>query len=372
MGKSFAAIFLAFSTWSFAAQADETTRASIGDSRLTAGDDVAIDEPVDGSVFVAAGRVQLLAPVGRSAYLTGGDVTVAGSVGRSLYAAGGDVRIESRIEGNARAAGGKIRLAEGARVDGDASFAGGSVEVDGSVGGDLRMFGESITLNGTVEGDAELGGESVNIGPDARIAGRVKYRSGKHVVIDPAAQIAGGVKEVDEKRRWLRRIGRGAPVFGGLSISFGVALLGALLILGMPRITRETGALILKKPLQSSGMGFVMLIGVPFTIVVLLVTVIGIPLALLVTLCYAVLLLLGYLITAIFLGDFVLGKIGAAKLASVWWRVLFMFLALIVLAIVKELPLIGGLAVSLLFLAGIGAFTMRSWQGFRRDEAAPA
>jgi hypothetical protein len=49
-----------------------------------------------------------------------------------------------------------------------------------------------------------------------------------------------------------------------------------------------------------------------------------------------------------------------------------MFLALIALAIVKQLPLIGGLAVFLLFLAGIGAFTMRSWQGFRQDTTPAA
>jgi hypothetical protein len=115
-----------------------------------------------------------------------------------------------------------------------------------------------------------------------------------------------------------------------------------------------------------------MLVGVPFAIIVLLVTIIGIPLALLLGFGYALLLLLGYLVGAIFLGDFVLGKVGAAKLDSGWWRVLFMFLALVVLAIVKQMPFIGGLAVFLLFLAGIGAFTMRTWQGFRRDDAVAA
>ena len=117
-----------------------------------------------------------------------------------------------------------------------------------------------------------------------------------------------------------------------------------------------------------------MLLGVPFAIIVLLVTVIGIPLALLLVFGYVVLMLLGYLVAAMFVGDTALERIGKEKVDSAWWRVLFMFLALIVIAIVKQVPFIGGLAVMLLFIAGIGAFTMRSWRGFRNDaaEATPA
>jgi hypothetical protein len=37
---------------------------------------------------------------------------------------------------------------------------------------------------------------------------------------------------------------------------------------------------------------------------------------------------------------------------------------------VKQVPFIGGLAVTILFIAGIGAFTMRSWRGFRQDAVA--
>jgi hypothetical protein len=96
-------------------------------------------------------------------------------------------------------------------------------------------------------------------------------------------------------------------------------------------------------------------------------TIIGIPLALLVAFGYVVLLLFGYLIAAIFVGDTVLGRVKAEKLQSVWWRILFMLLALIAIAIVKVVPFLGGLIVMLLFIAGIGAFTMRAWQGFRRD-----
>ena len=349
------------------AAAEDSTEASIGDSRLTAGDVVVLEEPIDGNAFAAGSRVEVRERIDRSAFLSGGSVTVTGSVGRNLYAAGGEVRIEGEVEGSARAAGGKIRVASGARIGGSASFAGDSIEVDGSVGRGLRAFGDTIVVNGSIGGDVEIAGENIRIGPDARIAGRVEYRSGRDIVVDPQAQVAGGVTELQQDRRWLRKLGHNAAIFGGATISFGMVLIGALLILGMPRFSREAAATILTKPWQSAGLGCVMLLGVPFAIVVLLVTVIGIPLALLLVFGYVVLMLLGYLIAAIFVGDTVLERIAKEKLESAWWRILFMFLALLVIAIVKQIPFIGGLAVTLLFIAGIGAFTMRSWRGFRQD-----
>lgn len=370
MNRTIAALMLVAAGGIGVAAAEDSTQASIGDSRLTAGDVVVLDEPIDGNAFAAGSRVELRERVDRSAFLSGGNVTVAGPVGRNLYAAGGEVRIESDVEGRVRAAGGKIRVASSARIGGSAAFAGDSIEVDGAVGRGLRAFGDTIVINGSVGGDVEIAGENIRIGPDARIDGRVEYRSGRDIEVDPAARVAGGVTELQQDRRWLRKLGRGAAIFGGATISFGMVLIGALMILAMPRFSREAAATILKKPWQSAGLGCVMLLGVPFAIIVLLVTVIGIPLALLLVFGYVVLMLLGYLVAAMFVGDTALGRFGREKVESPWWRVLFMFLALIVIAIVKQVPFIGGLAVMLLFIAGIGALTMRSWRGLRQDPDA--
>ncbi len=371
MGRIIAAFVMTMAGIATATAEDEA-RAAIGDTRFAAGDEVVVDERVYGNAFVAAGRVAVRERVDKSAFVTGGDVSISGSVGRNAYAAGGDVRIEGEVEGRLRAAGGTVQLLRSARVKGNATLAGGSIVVDGEVGERLRAFGESIAINGTVGGDVEVAGESIRIGPDARIDGRVEYRSGADVQVHPAAQIGGGVMEVDREKRWLRRIGHGATIVGGVTLSFGVLLIGALMILLAPRFSREAAGAVQSLPLQSLGLGCVMLIGIPFAIIVLLVTIIGIPLALLLGFGYALLLLLGYLVGAICVGDFALGKISAEKLKSSWWRVLFLLLALIAIAIVKQLPLLGGLAAFLLFLAGIGAFTMRTWREFRRNPEAPA
>jgi len=349
--------------------ADDTARASIGSSELIAGGEAVLDEPVYGNAFAAGGRVEVRERIEKSAFVSGGDVTVAGSIGRNLFASGGDLRLEGEVEGKARVAGGTLRMSPAARIGGDATFAGGIIDIDGSIGGSLRAYGERIVINGTVGGDVELAGENIRLGPDARIGGRVVYRSRDDVVVDPAAQVAGGIKKSTRDRDWLHKVGRGATIAGGITISLGMLLLGAVLILGMPRFSREAAASIRRKPWQALGLGCVMLIGVPITIAIFIVTLVGIPLALLLAFGYVALLMLGFLIAAIFVGDQALERIDAAKLGSVWWRALFLLLAVIVIAVVRQIPVIGGIAWWLLFLAGIGAFTMRSWQGFRNDPA---
>jgi len=311
-------------------------------------DDVA-EASIRGNEFRAGGQVEFDDRVNRSAFLSGGDVTVSGDVGRNLYVAGGTLRIEPQ-----------------ARVTGDATLAGGSIAVDGSVGGDLRAFGERIVVNGRVDGDVQLAGDTLRLGPGARISGQVSYRSGDDLVVEPGAQVGGGIKQVTSDRAW-RRAAEGATIVGGITLSIGLLLLGAILVLAMPRFSREAAASIRQQPWQVLGVGVAVLVGVPVALALLVITIIGIPLAVLFGFAYGALLMLGYLVGALFIGDLALGRIDAAKLDSAWWRALFMVLALVAIAFVKAVPVVGPLACVILFLAGLGAFTQRAWAGLRND-----
>lgn len=345
------AAFSLFLAVSGTAAADDSARARFGGTAFEAGGSVELEEPVLGNAFVSGGDVEVRAPVGRSLFAAGGEVTLAGPV-----------------EGSARMAGGTIRITPEARVVGDATLAGGSITVDGPVDGDLRAFGERITVNARVSGDLQFAGEDLRIGPAARIGGDVIYTEGDRFSIDPAAQVLGTVKRARNERDW-RRLTRDATVVGGISLSFGMMLLGVLLVLALPRFTREAAASIRKMPWQSLGVGFAMLVGVPLLLVMLVITLIGIPLAVLFAFVYGALLVAGGLVAALFLGDTVLGRIDERKLDSAWWRALFLVLAIVAVACIRLVPVAGPLAWWLLFLAGVGAFTLRAWDGLRNDPA---
>jgi cytoskeletal protein CcmA (bactofilin family) len=322
-----------------------------------------------GNAFMAGGYVELDDRVARNAFLSGGNVAVTGQVGRSLFAAGGDVRLEGEVDGDAHMAGGTLRLSREAEVGGDATLAGGSIAVDGSVGGDLDAYGERVALDGSVGGDVRFAGDTLRLGPNARVAGELTYRSSSDIVVEPGAQVSGGIHRSMKEPSW-RRGARGAAILGGITVSLGMMLLGAVLVLGMPRFSRDTGRAIRRKPWQVLGLGCAMLVGVPIALALLAVTIVGIPLAVLLAFAYGALLMLGYLVGAIFVGDFVLERVNAARLDSVWWRALFLLIAIIAIAVLHRVPVIGDLAWCLLFLAGIGAFTMRAWQGLRDEPSA--
>ncbi|MGB5131735.1 MAG: polymer-forming cytoskeletal protein, partial [Steroidobacteraceae bacterium] len=340
MNRIFAPGILVLAGLAGVASADDTARASIGDNRLSAGDEVTIDEYVPGNVYFAAGRVSLDDRIGGSAFVTGGEVDVTGSIGHNLYAAGGDLRIEGEVEGDVHAAGGKLRVPRGAKLRGDAALAGGNIDVEGDVEGDLEAYGESIYINSVVGGDVRLAGEDIRIGPDTRVSGRLEYKSGGTYVIDPKAQVEQGVQQLDaDDHGWRRKAGRGSSRGGRTMFSLGVLVLGTLLILGLPAFTREAASAVRRDWWQSAGIGCVMLIGVPLAAVMLMVTIIGIPLALMLVFGYVVLLMLGYVIAAIFVGDFALERLGGERVKSVGWRVLFLLLALVLLSIVRHVPL---------------------------------
>jgi len=355
------------------APAAEEARGSFGDDRYVAGDDVMLEEDVTGDALVVGGRSEVAGRVGGDALVTGGTVDVRGEIGEDVYAAGGDVRVEATVRGNLRAAGGSVSLEPGASVAGNATLAGGNVDVYGKVGGGLQAFGGRIRLNGEVAGDVEAASDNVRVGPDARIGGKLLYRGPGMPEVAEGAVIAGGVEK--QRRAWKEirpesGIGRAAAGVMRALWFAGVLLLGVLFVALFPAFSRQAAATVRSDALASVGLGLALLVAVPVVAVVLFVTIIGIPLGFAVLLGYALMLMLGYITGALALGDLLLAKAKPAESGSPGWRILFLVLALLVVALVRRIPVVGELAVFALFLAGFGAFVLRLLRGYR-GAAAP-
>lgn len=351
-----------------AADAADQAEANLGDGRFLAGDDVALTDMVAGNAFVAGGRARVDGRVGGNAIVTGGVVEIRGDIEEDVLAAGGDVGIDANVRGDVRAAGGTVSIERDATIRGRATLAGGSINVNGRVEGKLRAFGGSVRLDGEIGGDAEVAAEDIYVGPQARIAGRLLYRGPHAPQVVEGAVIEGGVQRsrnmwqgIDDDGAIARAVSRALRFLWFT----GVLVLGALLVLVLPRFTREAAATVRNSAPASIGLGFAVLVLVPLLAVLLCLTIIGIPLAFAVLLGYGLLLMLGFLTGALFLGDWALGRAQPARAQSSGWRILFLLLALIVIALLRRLPWVGDLAVILLFLAGLGAFTLRSFRGYK-------
>jgi hypothetical protein len=143
----------------------------------------------------------------------------------------------------------------------------------------------------------------------------------------------------------------------------GVFVAAALFRVLFPHFASSAAAVIGRKPMQSLGLGLAIVACVPFVAVVLLITVIGIPLALLLIPLYLLVLFLGWATAALFVAQRGLATVRPGRTPALAGQLLALLLALGVLWLLRQIPLVGGLIALVALLAGIGALAWQAWNG---------
>jgi cytoskeletal protein CcmA (bactofilin family) len=340
---------------------DQKAHALIAGDYFGAGESVQPAEPIEGDAFVAGGEVQLRVPVDGDAVVSGGKVNISGRIGADLYAAGGSVTLEAPVLHNARLAGGRIHLTRRSEIAGRATVAGNDVQAEGAIAGQLTVFAETVTIDGRFGSGIVVFARTLTVGPDARIQGRLTYRTATPPAIDSGAEIIGGIKQSDAEiaQPELGRWGRLIAWIGALVFTGGVFILGTLLILGAPKASAVAAARVRTRPLASIGLGAAIVVLQPVVALLFVATIIGIPLGLALLSLWPVAILLGYLGGVLFLGDSLAMLFARADAAAPsWLRIACLAVALAAILVSVRWPLFGWLVTVLLVLAGAGALTL--------------
>ncbi len=323
--------------------------------RFSAAATVAVDTPVAGDLIAAGGNIDVSANVGGDAVLAGGDVSVDAPIQQGIYAAGGRVFINAPVQRNARIAGGEVELGPRAKIAGNASIGGGEVTVGGAVGGSLQIGGGRVYVNGPIGGDVDIGGGDIELGPGARIGGRLRYASGKVIVQDPAAEVRGGILRVEAPADGRRHVSRAA----GWVWTLGMAMIAALLVAALPRLFAEVSETARARWALSLLVGLVALASIPALALIALITVVGIPLGLVTIALYFALLLVSYVAAGIAAGDLALRQWQQARATQIGARVVAAMLGTLAIGALGRIPFVGGLVVLVAVLLGAGALLMR-------------
>ena len=353
--------------------ADDSTAGvrRFGSATFIAGGSVRLDKPVPGDLIAAGGNVDVDAPVAGDAVLAGGNLRVTAKVEQDVYAGGGRVILDAPIGHNLRVAGGQVDLGPMAAVAGNVSVAGGQVSLRGPIKGALNAAGGRVLIDAAVDGDVVSTAGHLTLGPNARLAGKLRYRSGDELTRDPAAQIAGAVEymplpgggaSAQRDNDWgSHRIDR--MVGPGWFWTLGLMAIAAVLVAALPVTSHRVAEALRARPGWSLLWGFIALVCIPVAALILMISIVGIPLALLALLLYGVLLLVGYIASGVALGQWALLRFKADALGSKGWRVASAAAAVFVLALLGSVPFVGGLVALLAVLAGIGAILLLfSWQ----------
>ena len=299
----------------------------------------------------------------------GGSVDISQAVDGPVHAAGGTVIVDAPVNGNVRVAGGTVELGSAAAIVGDAALAGGSITVDGSIKGNLRAAGGQVRINGPVAGDTAIAAGTLELGPAARIAGKLVFR-GQDLRRDPAAQVTGGV---EQQRRTYRheRTAAGRFVHGWLWTA-GLMVLAALIAAALPVESQRMARELRERPWITPLLGFVALASIPFLAILLMLTIIGIPVGLLAILGYVALVLVGYVWIAVVLGGMLLDRVKPETAALTAWRAGAAVLAMLALGILVRLPFVGHLVWLAAVALGVGmivAVVFRHSQGAEEARA---
>ena len=335
---------------------------NFGADRFSAGCPVSVVLPVAGDLLAAGCKVEVLAEIDGDVVVMGGDVRLAAPVKQGVYAAGGRVSIDAPVQRNVRIAGGRVDLGPSANIAGNVTVAGGKVEIDGAIGGYLQVGAGSVRINGPVAGDVELGAGKAELGPNARIEGKLRYASGEEIRRDSAAQVRGGVERFERGERWpAAHRWRGGTRRGlGWVWSVGLLAIAAILVTALPQFYRRVEETAQAHWALSLLIGFIVLVCVPVAALIAIISVIGIPLALLTIALYLMLLLVGYVSAGIALGDIALQRWRAERAARHGWRIAAAVLAMLVLSLLGRVPFVGWLITLAAMLMGIGALLMQA------------
>jgi cytoskeletal protein CcmA (bactofilin family) len=335
----------------------------LGNDLFAAGNSVSINQRVVGDLIAAGGDLDINTDVAGDAVVAGGTVHTRGNVEQSLYAAGGRLFVHGTVARNARIAGGQVEIDPRSEIQGNVSVAGRDIRMNGKVDGYLQSAGRHVYINGPVGGDVDATSNFVELGPDARIAGKLRYTSQQEIKQDTAARVIGGIE---------RMTPAGGPPnydalvrFLGWVWTLGFMILAAVVVAALPSVYSRVTSTLETRPGLSLALGVIGLVFVPAAALILIFSLIGMPLGILTMILFLAMLLLAYVATSATIGDWALRRFKPEAVTRTSWRVGATVLAILALGLIGRIPVLGGLVVFAALLVGLGALILQ----FRR--AAP-
>lgn len=351
-----------------ASPAPPVTVQALGGDVFVAGGSVSVNQPVRGDLIVTGGNVDVDATVAGDALAFGGKVRLGSDVGGSVYGAAGQVNINAKVERNVRVAGGQVELGPKSEVGGNLSVAGGQLRLQGAVRGEVRSAGGRILIDGPVGGDVVAFNGRIELGPHARIAGKLRYRSDEELQRDPAALVTGGIEKLaplvakGERTGNEARHARAGPGAAGAVWTLGMIVMAGALLAALPAFSATLARTLRQRPGASLLLGFIWLVCLPVAAVVLAITLVGIPLALFALAFYAALMPIAYVTTGVGLGDWILQRWLPHRAGRLSARIIAAALVLVALALVGAVPVLGAALGFLALIAGLGALLLQVWR----------
>jgi cytoskeletal protein CcmA (bactofilin family) len=247
------------------------------------------------------------------------------------------------------------------QVGGSLYAFGQAANVNGHLARDLVFYGESAQVSGLVGGDTTVTGRDFSITSSADLRGHTKFRGHHQPEISPGAKLASPIdfELLKERPRytsfhfyWFQALGWGAAFLFGLIL----VLIAPGFFSDVLRASNRYGA--------ATGFGILFLIATPIAAIIVCITLIGLPLGLSTIFLYLMALYGSQVFVGAWLGEKLLGP--AAGTGATLGH---LALGLLVIRVVRNLPYVGGWALSFVVIWGLGALVLAIYKNIRSRPA---
>lgn len=331
---------------------------------------VAANQKVEGNYYAIGGTVSLSGVIEGDALLAGGNITINGTVTKDVFALGGtvnvsastsddvriiggDVTISGPVGGSLIVLGGRVTVLSSATINGDVLVYGGDVTIDGTVNGSILGTIERLRVNGQVGAGVTVTTPYLTLGEQAQIKGDVVYTSDTNLTRAAGTIVSGSIVKnavditVDQK-----------TVFRTEIVTFLISLFATLSLYLLARKRVEMfGSTATKRYTLKLLVGFATLFLVPIAVVILLASVLGIFVGLIGLFAFCALFLLTLPLMSIVLGSIIAELVTKKSRISVLW----IMLGAVLIHVLLLLPIVGLVAISLLFLITLGNLVITSY-----------
>ncbi|MCL5036360.1 MAG: polymer-forming cytoskeletal protein [Chloroflexi bacterium] len=300
---------------------------------------VTIDESkvIEDNHFVSGNLIDFSGTAKKDLFLFAATVMYDGKTDGSLFVGGGQVKLDGEINGDIYAFAGNLEIGKAAVINGDIIAFAGTVRVDGKVKGKILAGVGNLIL-----------------GPGAEVEGKITYYSSEKANVAEGAKI-GEISQREPKKEPIQ--GEVVKTKSPFSILFKPVFLvfsfltaffvGIIFILMAPMWAEKVSQEIRSHFWKSLITGFIFLVVVPAISAICFVLIIGIPLALIILVVYFIYVYLATIFAALGLGQWILKN----KVHPIW----SLGLGLLILLLLRLIPYAGGIFGFIALLVGLGA-----------------
>ena len=358
---------------------------TIDDDIYAFGENITIDGKINGDAMLGGYKVVTNGTINHSANVFAYDCTINGNIEGALRVFANSMTLNGEVHRSALIISALPRIEEKATIEGELVINGSDIIINGTVNGPCRIYGDNVRIAGTLNDNVYIEAKKISIAAPAFIKGDLNYVSTDQALIDvqSGVTILGNttwdLPEVDESTTKNKDFFTLCIIEGSLLLA---AFLFGVIIIGIARkYVVETVFQLKTRPALSFGAGIATISIFVISIIILLITfVLFIAGGVLISDDYSVLgslilalatLLLPITSFAVVSGGilFYAGKIMIALLAGFYLSGLIyknvvtitrkqLFIGLVLMVIICNIPYLGILAYIILSIIGAGGIIL--------------